>query len=419
MPSLTNLPTLAGQPVLRPTDVYRIVNTAISEMTGGQSTVQAVDTASFVSVGTTMLNIGMESTLRALCNQIGRTLIAVRPYKARFSSVEADSMEYGLISQKISYFATDFDPTTYYNTDINPERLVDGNAVDMFTIKKQYPLQMFFTGFTTLQKDVTRFREQLKTAFRSEADFSAFYYGLAVEVNNDIESMKDANNRLVVNNFIGSVYNAGNSRMAVNLTAAFNAARGTNYTSEELRTSRLQEFLSFFVSFLKIQSDLMEERSELFHLTPEATDDNGNRLRLLRHTPRAMQRMMLYQPLITEAQAWVYPAIFGPGYLQFDNYEGVNYWQNIQHPSAISVVPSQFDVNTGAQVRGDPVQLEYVVGILYDRDALAVSYMQDAVDVSPFNSRGHYWNTTYSWIRQYKEDMTENCMIFYMADPEP
>lgn len=414
-----NMPALAGQPVILPKDVYRIVNEALAEMTGGRANVQAVDTSSFVSVGTTMLSIGMESTLRALCNQIGRTLIAVRPYKARFSTVETDRMEYGLISRKISYFTSDFDPTTGWNTDLNPDRLRDGKSVDMYTIKKQYPLQMFFTGFTTLQKDVTRFRDQLKVAFRSEAEFSEFYYGLAVQVNNEIEQMKDAQNRLTVMNYVGAVFNTGNDRMKINLTAEFNRARGTTYTSAQLRTTHLQEFLSFMVAYLKTTTDIMTENSNLFHLSPAATDDAGNPLHLLRHTPKNMQRLLLFQPLINEAAAWVYPAIFGPGYLQFDNYEGVNYWQNINNPAAISVTPSQFDPATGAQVTGDAVSIPYLVGVLYDRDALAVSYMQESVDVSPFNSRGKYWNTTYNWVKQYKQDMTENGIIFYMDDNNP
>lgn len=411
-----NLPELAGQPVYCPTDVYAIVNSALAEMTGQRPQVTAVDTSSFVSVGETMLRIGMESTLRALCHQIGKTLIAIRPYRSRFSSIEADRMEYGLITQKISYFSSDFDPTTSWNTDINPDQLRDGKSVDMYSIKKQYPLQMFFTGLNTLQKDVTRFRNQLKVAFKSEADFSAFYYGLTVEVNNSIEMMKESQNRLILANHVGAVYNTGAPRSKVNLTAEFNAARGTAYTSEELRTTHLQEFLSFFVSYLKTITDLMEENCTLFHLQPAATDDSGNPLTLLRHTPKALQRLLLFQPLINDAVSWVYPAIFGPGYLSFGNYEGVNYWQNINRPASIFVTPSQFDVTTGEKVTGEPVGIDYLVGVLYDRDALAVSYMQDSVDVSPFNTRGKYWNTTYNWVRQYKDDPTENSIIFYMAD---
>ena len=411
-----NFDKLSGMDVYRPKDVYAIVNQMISEMTGGKAQITAVDTSSFVAVGEMALSLGLESTLSALTNMIGRTFIAIRPYRGRFSSVERNNQEWSLVQRKISYFTSDFGPTSSWNTDLNPDQLKDGKSVDMYTINKQYPMQMYFNGFTTLQKDVTVFRTQLKTAFQNESEFSQFFYGLSVEVQNDIEMMREAENRATVLNHIGAIRNVGNDAMNVNLTREFNAARVTNYTTNELLTTHLQEFLSFMVSRIKTDSDLMECNSELYHLTPKAVDDSGAALHLLRHTPKSKQKLLLYQPLINDATSWVYPAIFGPGYLSFGSYEGVNYWQNIRNKSAINVTPKQFDVNTGRAVTGEGVAMDYVVGLLYDTDALGTTYMQESVDVSPYNTRGKYWNTTYNWVKRFQNDMTENAILYYMSD---
>ena len=160
----------------------------------------------------------------------------------------------------------------------------------------------------------------------------------------------------------------------------------------------------------------MEHRTDMYHLTPRCTDDHGNVLKLFRHTPKSEQKLMLYNPLIVDARAWVFPAIFGPGYLTFGNYEGVDYWQNINDKSSISVVPSQFNVDTAQEEIGTPVKLDYVVGLLYDRRALATTYFQDSVYTTPFNISGEYWNIEHHGKMNYTEDPTENAILMYMAD---
>lgn len=411
-----NIPAKAGMGVFRPQDIYTIANALVKEVTGQTPAITAVDTSSFVNVGQMCLDQSKEGTLQALSNMVARPIIAVRSYSGRFTSIEATSQEWGLIIRKIAFFSGEFDETKFINTAQNPNTLRDGNSVDMYKIKKRYPLEMYYTGESTLNQRYTTFREQLKTAFQSEGEFSAFLNGMMVEIGNDVARWKTAENRAVVMNFIGSLYNTGKPGQKVNLVEQFNMARGTAYTTHDLLTVHLQEFLSFFVSYLETLTGLLEESSELYHLTPLCTDDNGNTLHLLRHTPKDEQKLLLYQPLINDAKAWVYPAIFGPGYLSFGNYEGVQFWQNINDRSAVSVTPAQFNVNTAKQEVGKPVHLDFVVGLLYDRRALATAYRQDSVYTTPFNISGEYYNTEHHWKMNYMQDPTENAVLFYMAD---
>lgn len=411
-----NIPAKAGMTVFRPQDIYTIANALVKEVTGQTPAITAVDTSSFVNVGQMCLDQSKEGTLQALSNMVARTIIAVRPYSGRFTSIEATSQEWGLLIRKIAFFSGEFDETKFINTAQNPNTLRDGNSVDMYKIKKRYPLEMYYTGESTLNQRYTTFREQLKTAFQSEGEFSAFLNGMMVEIGNDVARWKTAENRAVVMNFIGSLYNTGKPGQKVNLVEQFNMARGTAYTTHDLLTVHLQEFLSFFVSYMETLTGLLEESSELYHLTPLCTDDNGNTLHLFRHTPKSEQKLLLYQPLINDAKAWVYPAIFGPGYLSFGNYEGVQFWQNINDRSAVSVTPAQFNVNTAEQETGEPVKLDFVVGLLYDRRALATAYRQDSVYTTPFNISGEYYNTEHHWKMNYMQDPTENAVLFYMAD---
>lgn len=414
--SNTNMPELAGMSVFRPTDIYTIANALVKAVTGQDATIQAVNTASFVQVGQMCLEQSKEGTLQALSNMIARTLIGNRSYSGKFTSIETSTQEWGMFVREIAFFASDFDETKFINTAQNPDTLVDGQSVDMYKIKKRYPLELFYGGQKTLNQRYTTFKEQLKTAFLSEGEFSAFMAAMTTEISNDVARWKTAENRAQVMNLIGSVYNTGKPESRVNLTKAFNTARNTTYTTAELLTTHLQEFLSFFVSWLETTSSIMENSSELFHLVPQCTDDSGNSLHLFRHTPKSEQKLLLYQPLINDAKSWVYPAIFGPGYLSFGNYEGVDFWQDIRDKSAVSVIPAQFDVNTAKQVTGGAVKLDYVVGLLYDRKALSTTYYQDSVYTTPFNVSGEYYNTEHHWKMNYLQNPTQNVILMYMAD---
>lgn len=401
---------------LTPTDVYTVVNAMAQDMFGANTTMQAVDTSSFVTVGEAMLRTGYENTLNALSLQIGRMIIAVRPYSGKFRLINRTDQEFGAITRKISYFYDPTEASQDWNTSIAAEQLEDGKSIDHYTIRKRYPLEINFAGIKVLQKHYTRFRKQLRVAFRSEEEFSRYYAGLATEIANELVIIQETENRLQVLNRIGENYNVGNAYMKVNLTEKFNEKFATSYTSAQLRTEHLKEFLAFMVSYIRYTSDLLEENNVLFHLTPTKTNDAGTNLQLLRHTPKSVQRLFLLRPLMLDAEAQVLPEIFNDSYLRIENYEGVNYWQNITDPGQVKVKPNQLNVTTGQAETGSEATVPYVVGLMFDRDALATSYMVEDVITTPVNAAGDYYNTYYHWAKNYLDDATENCVLFYMED---
>ena len=140
--------------------------------------------------------------------------------------------------------------------------------------------------------------------------------------------------------------------MKVNLTKEFNENFGTSYTSAQLRTTYLKDFLAYFVAEMKNIAALMRQNNNLFHLTPKKQNDAGTDLVLLRHTPYQNQKMFLYAPLFRDAEAMVLPEIFNDRYLSINNYEGVEFWQDVSNPTAISVTPNVIDVTAGTSKEG-------------------------------------------------------------------
>ena len=400
---------------LTPTDVYGIVNAMSAEMFGQNSTLTAFNTSTFATVGEAMLRTGYENTVGALSAVIGRTIIAARPYRGKFRIIMRVPQEFGLITRKISFYATKLEESNDFNTNINATQIVDGASIDPWTISKTYPLEINFAGLKVTQKNYTIFRYQLKQAFQSEAQFGSFVSGLLVRIANDLEVMMDAENRLQVLNAIGATYNVGAPRQKVNLVTAFNAFYGTSYTAAQLLSTYFDELMKFFVMRLKGDMSLMEEENELFHIFPAKNDDAGNALSLTRHTAPEDRRLLLYMPRIRQAEATVFPSLFDSSYLKLEQYEGVEYWQNPNVPEAVSVTPNQLNVVTGQSANGNAVALDHVLAVLFDRDALVTSVHVEDVLTSPVNNKGSYYNVTYHWGKDHMLDQTENMIIYYLA----
>lgn len=422
---------------LNPQDCYALMNALVAEATG-QSDISVVDLSSFVSAGEKVLATGAENTLNALSLVLGRTIIATRPYRAKLSSVQAISTgEYSHRLRKISYYSRKALPAGDWNTDVAPENLFQGktNAQDttsghesvksMWVQNQPQVLEMNFAGSDVWDESTTVYEYQLKPAFRDPAVFADFIAGIMTEKANDIESEKEAFNRVTILNKIGDIYLNGSAAQKVNLTAAYNTRFGTSYTTAQLLSTYLESFLKFFVSTFKLASDRMTERSVAFHtdITKSSTNPetgSSETLHILRHTPKADQKALLYNPLFVEASAWVMPQIFNPQYLSIDNFEGVDFWQSNYDEDArpaVNVYPAVYDSTTGAQKKGSQVNLAYVVGLLYDRDAMLTDFQFEGSASSPLEARKQYRNIWWHFSKNAINDPTENAILFYMEDP--
>ena len=414
-------------------DCHALMNLLVKEATGQDATIQVVDSSTFVSAGEQVLATGTENVLNALSLVLGRTFMAVRPYNAKLALINAvNTGEYTHRMRKISFYSRDAQASGDWNTQLytnladgftNGQNIADGSAQStksMWEQNQPVPLEMNFAGSSVWEDSTTIYEYQLQQAFRSEAEFGEFVGGIMTERGNDIESQKEAFNRMTLLNFMAGAYDMSASApgSVVNLTEAFNTEFGTQYTSAQLRTTYLEQFTKFLVAKIKIDSDMLTNRSKKAHWSPAKTIGDVP-YTLLRHTPKDRQRLLLFNPLLVKTQAYVFPSLFNEQYLKMENYEGVMYWQNENDPSAIKVTPAIPNVATPAsgQTAGDTVTLDYVVGMLYDVDALMVDYQLERSATSPLEARKGYRNLWWSFAKNAINDHTENHILYYMADP--
>lgn len=410
-------------------DAYQIINLLVREATGQDATIQAVDPSTFVSVGETVLATGVENTLNALSLVLGRTFAAVRPYNAKFASLNAiNSGLYANRIRKISFYAREAVVDGAENTDLKTN-FADGydngsnggaSAPSMWEQNQPLPLEMNFAGSSEWQTVTTVYEKQLQVAFRSPEDFAAFVNGIMTEKGNDIESEKEAFNRMTVLNAMAGVYDLSSymDGSAVNLTTQFNSDNSTSYTTSQLLTTYFTEFLEWFVAYVKILSNRMTNRSKKYHWSPTKTI-SGVTYDVLRHTPKDRQKMLMLNDFWIKAESMVKPQVFNEQYLSFGNFEGVDFWQNEYDISAIDITPAIPDAagsNSGLQTAGTRVQLDYVLGFLFDEDAMMVDYQFESATTTPLEARKHYRNMWWTFRKNSIVDFTENMILLYMAD---
>ena len=419
---------------LTPVDCHAIVQEMVNQITGQENVIKVVDASSFVSAGELLMTYGTENVTNTLGLVLGRTYMAVRPYDAKFRLINAlNSGMYSNRFRKISYYARKTKASGWFNTDqyknlsmgfTNGQNKDENDTAQstksMWEQNAPVPLEMNFGGTDTWQDSQTVYENQLKQAFRSEAEFAEFASGFMREKANDIESQKEAYNRIAVLNYMAGIYDSASVRpeSVVNLTYEYNQEFGTSYTSAQLRTTYLKEFLAFMVARIQIDSDRLTNRSMKYHWSP-AKQVEGEDYVLLRHTPKDRQRLMLYNPLIVKSRAYVFPELFNEQYLRIENFEGVDYWQNDRDPSAIDFIPAipDFATPSNGQIAGDRVQLPYVIGALYDEDAIMIDYQLDSAYSTPLEARKGFRNIWYTFAKNIINDSTENGILYYMADP--
>lgn len=426
---------------LTPQDCYGIIRAIHAQLTG-QTALAGVDASNFVSVGEEILAAGTENTLNALSLVLGRTFVSTRPYNAKLDLFNVTNS--GLFSnrmRKISYLSDWAEPSGAFNTQIytnhamgfdngsNPAGTppVPQSLPTMWEQKQPVPIELNFAGRSVWDESITIYEDQLQAAFRDPEEFARFMSGVMVEKGNDIESEKEAFNRALLLNYLAGLYDVdtalgGSTGMTVDLATWYNNKFNTNHSRTTLLTTEFKPFLEFVITVIKQASDLLTHRTAMSHWAISKTID-GVQHKLLRFTPKDRQKLMMYRPFWIDAEARVLPEIFNDQYLKPENYEGVDYWQayGLSVPTggpAIDFTPAIPDTSSSpiVQTTGSQVQLDYVVGVLYDEDALMIDYQLDSSYSTPIEARKRYRNIWWHFAKNAINDFTENGILFYIGD---
>lgn len=379
------------------TQAATLMNSVVEQATG-KTSLTATRLEGFISQAQTVLRLGTDPLLNALSTVLSKTIFSVRPYGARFRGLQRDAIQWGNHVRKINFGSTGVENIDKYD-------LTDDQSVDMQLVKKPPVLQTNWYSYDSYQNHYTIFDDQLDSAFRGPDEFMRFVSGVTTEVSNKLEQYRENFARATLLNLIGATANDGRVRhLLTEYATEFGIYQEGTTTPDPTAVlpTHMDGFTKWLFAELKVLSNRMEERSVKYHKAIDGID-------IYRHTPKNMQRLYIYSPFLAQVDARVLSAVFNPSYLNLGEREEVNYWQSLDTPDTINVVPSQIYAN--GQYRDGDAYNGKILGILMDYEAAGTTQVHEYMAPAPHNVRGRYTTIWYSMEQRGWNDMTENAVV--------
>lgn len=364
------------------TQIYEIVNSVVQQATG-ETALTVVDETGLIALGNTVLSSATNTNnfINTLVDRIGRTIFSYRQYTNKFSNLMRTDFEWGAVLQKIKVEMPKAEADESFD-------LEDGTAVDMFKVAKPKAKQKLFYTQTPYQFKITITRERLKDAFISESAMGAFIQSIYGEVQNAIELSMEDLGRICLNNFIAEV--SGKAR-EIKLVTLYNAIYTEATVTAETALYN-ESFLRFAIKVMKAKSKGMTDMSQLFN-------DGSTK----RHTPLDLQNLYVLTDFELALETSVLYSAFNKEFVSLPGYNAVNFWQASQSPSGVHVKRASDSADT---------EVNNVMAVLVDREALGIYKHDEWTSTTPFNSAGGYTNTYWHHKELYFNDLSENGLIF-------
>ena len=388
---------MAGVNTMSFEDAAAILNNVRKQVTG-ETGVAPLNTQQFISVATTTLQAGYDPVLNAITQMVSKTIFSIRPYNRKFAGIKMDQEQWGSIVRKLAIADKDFDDDVRFD-------LVDGQSVDMYKVNKPNVLQTNFYGQNVFEKNYTIFKDQLDNAFSGPSEFGRFMSMVVQNISDMIEQAHESIARMTIGNFIGGKKVANNG--IVHLLTEYNTETGESLTGTTVYApENFPNFIKWMYARVATISSLMTERSLKYQV-------NVTGKAISRHTPKELQKIYLYAPLLKEMEARVLADTYNDNFLKYADVEDVNYWQSIDTPMSVNVTPNYMDTDGEIQT-GEAQNITNVAGILFDRDALGYTTVNEWSATTPLNAKGGYWNTFHHFTERWYNDFTEKGVVLLL-----
>lgn len=384
------------------TNVINQAGTLLASIFGqvsGKTAIAPTNTGEFISLANTTLNYGLDPIMRAMSTLIGRTIFTNRPYTAKLRVLDVTNQEYAWHNRKVSI--SDKMPT-----DSAMYALEDGEAIDQQIVNVPNVLQLNIYGENAWQDFYTLFETQVKMALSGPDELIGFLSMVSQNCMDKLEQAKESFKRMALAGYAGALVDYGGDRVVHALTE-YNALTGQELTATTvMQDENFRNFVDWLFARMITISDAMTECSQKYHFNVTGHE-------VQRHTPKEMQKLVMYSPFDHMMTNRVVANTFNAQAFERIDHEAINFWQSINTPDTINVTPGILNAS-GVKIAGTAVNKAGVLGVLFDRDALGVSVFDEEWRTSPYNARGRYQNFWYSATYRYYADHTENGVLFVL-----
>lgn len=374
--------------------IYAIMN-SISKQMFGAAAPAVTDASSMVTLGNAVISseANKDAFWSALVDRIGRTIFSIRQYEEIDPNVVKHSFDFGIILQKI-YVAL---PEAQENTswEIGEDDFVPQYA----PVIKADVRQKLFNVLNTFDIDTTIPDNILSTAFVDAMAMGTMISAVFTAVDNMLAVMTEAMVNLTRAAFIARKISAAKPCGAINLLAGYNARFKTTLAAADAITDTA--FLKYASMQITLWTRRMRKMSILFN-------DEGYQ----RHTPTSDLVLTVLDEFASATASYLEADTYHKELVALPRYNSVAFWQ-------FSGEEFAFDDTSKVSIKLDSTTTVTQSGILavaYDYQALGMMIDRKYTETER-NARSQYTNYYNKIERGMFNDMSENGIVFYIADP--
>ncbi len=394
---------------MKVTQLYTLINAVTQEVLGETAVIQE-DLLNVVDIGKSIIDSdNVDNYVKKLVNHIGKVVFVNRLYTGGVPSVLMDSWEYGSILEKISAdlpeatvneswaleHEKNYSPDVFYKPSISAK---------FFNSKVTFEIPMSFTEI------------QVKESFSSKEQLNGFISMLTTSIENAMTVKLDALimrtiNHMTAETLVAEFGVAGVGEddpttmgeittgvKAVNLLSLYNDTLATPITAADAITD--PDFIRFATYQISMYSDRMSKISTLFNVEKAE-----------RFTPKDLQHVVLLSDFAKASEVFLKSTTDNAEMVALPKHETVPYWQGSGTNYSFDDV-STINVKTASKVE---VNVSGILGVIFDREALGVSNLDRRVTTN-YNPRAEFYTNFYKFDAGYYNDLSENFVVFLIAD---
>lgn len=382
--------------------IYTLLSDIMLEVTGqpteGEEPAVIVneDLSNVVDIGTSIFsNNWRDNYVKSMINRIGREVFVDRSYSGFAPSILKDAWEYGSILSKTR--------CKIFDAKLNPSwSLTAGETVNQFEFTPPTVYQKFYNKKVAWQIDCSFTEVQLKESFTSAQALNRFYSMIESRIAQSMTIYTDSLIMRTIINFIGEKIHASNG--VIDLLAGFNAGLLTPITPAQ--AMRNKEFMRYAALTISLYVDRFRAPSVNFNVM-DGDDTN------VTFTPKDFAHLVIHSDLAKSMEVYLQSDTYHDELVKIGEYETVPFWQS-QGSSYDLPTTSQIDIKIASD-NTTTVKRNYIVGLLFDRDAMGV-LNDNRRTTSAYNANGEYWTNFYKVDTSYFNDLAENGIIFVLGD---
>lgn len=391
--------------------IYTIINSVTQEILGSTAIVNE-DLTNIVDIGKEIFNgESVDNYVKTLVNHIGKVVFNNRTYTGSVPSVFMDAWEFGSVLEKVS---ADI-PVATENSSWS---LTSGQSYDTNIFYKPSVSVKFFNDRVTFEVPMSFTEKQIKESFSSAEQLNGFISMLFNAVEKSMTVKLDSLVMRTINNMIAHTvfsdlgapdettgYSELTGTKAVNLLKLYNDKFDETLTADEALSD--PAFIKFASYTIGIYKDRLSKMSTLFNVGGKE-----------RFTSNEDLRIVLLSDFKASTSSYLESDTFHNELVKLPKAETVPYWQGSGTDYSFGNV-SQIDVKIETYDEDDKlvketVQIDGILGIMFDKDALGVTNLDRRV-TSSYNPKAEFYTNWFKMDAGYFNDLNENFVVFFIA----